>query len=1149
MKRKWAALLISWLMLSSSVYAQQDVGIITGTVRDSSGAVIAGAVMVAHEVATNVETETVSNGDGAYVFERMPTGTYNVRATAQGFKTTVLAGVRVIEGTTQSLDFNLTVGMVAQTVTVSATALLIDTVSSMAGATRVNEEVNLLPLEVNGGARNMMDWMRTFAGINLDFTAQYGGAGASDQGQTQGAYMYGVRNYGSYNIDGVSAVGNYAETTRDDSAPIPDTIQEIRIATNLMPEYGQNQGSAMDFVTKSGTNRFHGSGFEYFRNDVFDARNFFATTVSPYHQNEFGGVLGGPIVKNRVFFFASYDGYRLETATTGVIETVPDALMREGNFSEFLTTTSVGTDALGRNVYGGAIYDPSTTRTVNGVLVRDPFPGNIIPSTSPLSSISLALQSQLPLPNMAGLVNNWSGQNSPSPVTIDKFTIKVDGDFGQNRFSVGVQHTPRNNSVSGSVFPTTISQTSRVLAWQPHIEINYTRILRPNLVFNIRAGWTVPYHTIGAVGLASAAYGCTIGLTGTYGCGTPGVSIVDTVSQGFNTPGYGASLSFGGGGGSSSDVAGSVPIDADLSWVKGHHNAKFGGQFTDTQARYWVMPSGGGSMTFARSESGLPGFSTTGEGYTSFLLGLVDNATLSSPLSNQHTAISWGFYAQDSWRVTKKLTINGGLRWDLFDPIFETQNRMSGIDPTLPNPGAGGIPGALTFWGYGPGRNGRKYLWDWDLGSWGPRLGIAYALNPKTVIRTHAGIDYTPQSADLINGFQMPEDGWTATINKLSPDAGVSPAFNWQNGFPGPLPTLPDLNPALDNGGGTYVFNPYLDRKPGRDLNLGFGGERALPGSMSFRLEYIGLFGIPGRVYQYNLNSLPPQYLALGGLLSDSITSAAAQAPDALFPNGIPVPYPGFTGSVETALLPFPQYPGGVIYGARTDSRSSYNALVTEVHKRVGQGLNFMFNYTISKSLWNQEQLNHAQFPLSPHFPPLDEPQIYSLTYTYQLPFGPSKRFLNVTNPIAKQAVGNWSVAGWQTYYPKGYAVTVPASYYTGQPMKTGVGCGSLEPGNPAKEFYLNDNALTAASAYQLGTVTQLPNVRTCGFAGENFSVNKDFPVRENFRVNFAGEFFNLFNRHSFYGLNTSVTNPAGFGTYREATGGRSVQFHLRLAF
>jgi hypothetical protein len=1147
MKGKWVALLITWLMLSSPAYAQQDVGIITGTVRDSSGAVIAGAVMAARELATNVETETVSNGDGAYVFERMRTGTYNVKATMQGFKTTQIAGLRVIEGATQSLDFNLAVGMFAQTVTVTATALLIDTVSSMAGATRVNEEVNQLPLAVNGGSRNMMQWMRTFAGINLDFTAQYGSASASDQQQTQGAYMYGVRNYGSYNIDGVSAVGNYAETTRDDSAPIPDTIQEIRIATNLNAEYGQNQGSAMDFVTKSGTNKFHGSLFEYIRNDVFDARNFFAMQVAPYNQNEFGGVLGGPIVKNKVFFFGSYDGYRLATAATGVIETVPDALLRGGNFSEFLGTRSVGTDVLGRPVYAGEIYDPSTTRTVNGVLVRDPFPNNTI--NTPLSSISQALQTQLPLPTNSGLANNWSGQNAPSPVAVDKFTIKVDGDFGQNRFTVDVQHVPRNNSVSGSVFPTTISQTSRVLAWQPHIEINYTRILRPNLVFNIRGGWTVPYHTIGAVGLASATYGCTIGLKGTYGCGTPGVSIVDAVAQGFNTPGYGASLTFGGGGGSSSDVAGSVPIDADLSWVKGRHNAKFGGQFTDTQARYWVMPSGGGSMTFASSESGLPGFPATGEGYASFLLGLVDNATLSSPLSNQHTAESWGFFGQDSWRVTKKLTINYGLRWDLFEPIYETQNRMSGIDPTLPNPGAGGIPGALEFWGYGPGRNDRKYLWDWDLGNWGPRLGVAYALTPKTVIRTSAGINYTPQSADLINGFQMPEDGWTATINRVSPDAGVSPAFNWQNGFPGPLPTLPDLNPALDNGGGTYAFNPYLDRKPGRNLNLGFGGERALPGNISLRVEYVGLFGIPGRVYQYNINSLAPRYLALGGLLSADINSAAARAPDALFPNGVPIPYSGFTGSVETALLQWPQYPGGVIYGARTDSRTSYNSLVTEVHKRVGQGLTMMFAYTISKSLWNQEQLNRAQLPLSPHFPPLDEPQVYSLTYTYQLPFGPGKRFLEVTNPIAKQAVGNWSVAGWQSYYPKGYAISLPASYYTGQPLKTGVGCGSLEPGNPAKEFYLNDNALTAASAYQLGEVTQLPNVRTCGFAGENFSVNKDFPVRENIRVNFAGEFFNLFNRHSFYGINTQITNPAAFGTYSKATGGRSVQFHLRLAF
>ncbi len=396
---KASRLILTIFLFSVALSAQENLGRMAGTITDETGAVIPGADVTARNEATGVETSIVSGDSGAYYFPTLVIGSYTVTASLAGFKTVEQLGVRIVSGGAATLDITLPVGGLAETVTVEGGALAVDTQSSTAGVARFVEEIEELPLAVNQGTRHTLSFTRTLPGFSSDPYMK-------EIEITNRAIVNGVVGTVSLKIDGMMASPKTWMGLREESGLIPEAISEFRVVSNLNAEHGWNMGSGVEIVMKSGANEFHGSVFEFFRNDALDARNFFAADVSGLKQNEYGGIVGGPIVRNRHFFMASYTGFRERQETAGATATVPTAFMKNGDFSEFLGE-QLGTDVMGRPILRGQIYDPLTTRPDgSGGFIRDPFPGNVIPSNR-ISPISSAFQAGYPAPNRPGTQNNW----------------------------------------------------------------------------------------------------------------------------------------------------------------------------------------------------------------------------------------------------------------------------------------------------------------------------------------------------------------------------------------------------------------------------------------------------------------------------------------------------------------------------------------------------------------------------------------------------------------------------------------------------------------------------------------------------------------------------------------------------------------------
>lgn len=529
-KAKSTMLAVAMTLLAGlGLYAQQNVGSIKGTVKDPTGATIPGAAVIVRHEATGVERKTVTNEAGVYAFPQLDIGPYTLTVSAAGFKTTERPGIRLISGAALTFDIELALGQMTQKVTVTAQPVIVDTVSTTMGSTtRVSEAIHNMPLQLSGSARSSLNFLRTLSTLNYDPTAQ--DSSIYNSAAIEGSNGFNAVNFASYSIDGVTASSIMFVQTQEYSPLVPDLVSEVRLASNFDAEKGWNSGVGIELVTKSGTNQFHGSAFEYVRNTSLDSRSFFAARTSPTHQNEFGFVLGGPIIKNKTFFMGSYDAFRFITQQTGVIATVPTGAMRTGDFSQFLGA-QLGTDALGRPIYRNEIYDPSTTRPDGkGGFIRDPFMYNgqlnVMPPGTAFSSLSKFFQQGYPLPNLTGLQNNWLGSNARAPYNIDKFSIKVDQQFGdKHRLTVGYDQSLRDDRVNaGTAFSPVLQGTQKNNQNQYRPRITYTFIARPTLLFNFRAGMTYEDRFLGTFGLPSASGGAAAGLKGVPTPNTPSVS-------------------------------------------------------------------------------------------------------------------------------------------------------------------------------------------------------------------------------------------------------------------------------------------------------------------------------------------------------------------------------------------------------------------------------------------------------------------------------------------------------------------------------------------------------------------------------------------------------------------------------------------------
>jgi carboxypeptidase family protein/TonB-dependent receptor-like protein len=1124
---------------------QTNVGKILGSVRDPSGAVVPSAIVSVRAVSTGVVTEGKVNGQGAYVFPFLPIGEYVVTVSATGFKKAEHSGIHVVGSEAVTSDFTLEIGEPTETVQVSAEAAKVDTTTTTSGTTIFASEIADLPLLINGGARSGLNFVDVLPGVN-------GGT----MGTINGAPEGGI----GYYLDGTLGAYSGHGKTGDSFGMPPEALAELRLnATNDSQYSGANSGVTITAVTKSGTNELHGDAYWYLRRPWLNAGCYYCNgTPDPSNQNEEGFVIGGPVLlpkiyngRNKTFFFGTYSKYSYRTAATGTVLTVPTPLMRQGDFSEWL--------AFGPS---RQIYDPNNVipNPAGPGFVRAPFPDNIIPSNR-ISKVSQYFQSFFPLPNLPGLVNNWRGTLEPSSTDNEKFSIKIDQNFGSRNRLNGAFDRSKTQQLSPGTWTGPLATGISYKNYAYRVRTEWQAILSPNMVFSLRTAVNRTYygHVVAPNDLAAEG-GKLAGITNQQMPYTPQTS--------FEGGSFGI-VPFAGIDGNTQTI---VPVNADMSWTKGKHNIKYGFSFANnTVVSQDCFGCAGYAIFSGLSSSGLAG--SVGQGYSEFLLGTPFLYIMNTSLYTKYLLNEWGWYGQDSWRITPKLTMDFGIRLDVLQPPREAHDRISLVDTSIPNVAAGGLLGARAFFGDCKACNGlhRAIATQHPIS---PHLGLAYQVDPKTVIRASYGFASVNLLGLFESGIQLALAGGSVGFNYTGVGffGGVGtptspPKRTWDSPWPITVPKLPNYSSTISNGAIGAYWDPQGFRA-GRSQNLSFGVERELPHSFVLKVGYVGNLshGLP--VANVTRGSdIDPKYASLGNVLGQDINSPAAIAA------GIPKPYPTFTGTVAQALSPFPQFLG-MANISENRGFSLYHSFQSTLQKRYGD-LSFLLSYTISKQSSNynsfgglgqgytftgtQNDAFVSQYKVPAN---IDVPQVLVLSWVYQFPFGPGKRFLNSTNPFLGQVVGGWRLAAIQRYQSGGIIrvsqsnIGIPGFgplwpvRVNSAPMQTpGVGCGNYDPRDPARNKYLNVAAFADPLPFTIGNTSVLPDVRTCGYMNEDVSLQKEIRVHERVRLEMAVDVQNLFNRHAWTGLNTNIDTVGTFGQYTGTTGPRLTQLHFKITF
>jgi hypothetical protein len=1051
---------------------------------------------------------------------------------ARGFTRYVRKAVEINVAQTVTLDITLAVGPVEQTVEVSSAASALATNTSDVGTAVTRHMVMDLPLSVSGNMRNPESFIALAPGVTGDTgNTQINGS----QSRAKEVLLDGA---GSTSPESGGVLFTY---------PSVEAIAEFKLVTGTFnAEYGRAGGGFEIFTTKSGSNDPHGSLFDYLRNDVFDARGFYAPVTPVNRQNEFGFALGAPVLlpkvysgRNKSFFHVVYSGFRFRQGALNSLIGIPTPAYRAGDFSKLVD----------RNNRALAVYDPLSTRSDGaGGLTRDQYPGNVIPA-SRLSAVSKNIAALYPVPVSSSPFNNFLTIGAKR-FDRDQVNVKLDHNItDRNRLS-GFVYIGTQTTLSPAILPAPLSPAK----WEDYrsrwARLSHDYIFSPNLLNHVTLGFTREGQFWANVS-DSQGWPGKLGLKGVR-TGPGDEFPIVAFSNGFATLGGGDSTdftttnpkSFG------SQVNNAWQFSESLSWVRGNHSFKFGGE-----AR-WLQTNGAdfnlsqGRFTFNSLETALPtaaGRTSSGDAFASFMAGAVDKGemiVLAVVPGNRYRYLA--AYVQDDWKVSRRLTLNIGLRYDLYFPRTEAHNDLSGFDPALANPAAGNLPGAIAFLGSGPGRNGRSSFADTACRNFGPRFGLAYALDPKTALRGGYGVYFAPGNATAgLRTSQKFAYGFNASPTPTTTDSGATPAFYWDNGFPQTFVPPPIVSPTVANGSSVTMIQRG-DGRPPYFQNWSLGLERELPGRVLIEAAYVGNKGTRLGTNLISINQVNPRYLALGTLLSQSVTSAAARAAN------IPIPYAGFGASVAQALRPYPQYLD-ILDVAAPSGNSTYHALQAKVEKRLSAGLTALMAYTWSKSLTDgnvqagggpagQDFYNRG---LEKAVSTDDVPHNFAISFLYQLPFGRGKKIL-----------GGWTLTGIQQY-SSGKPIVLTAN------STLGIFNGTLRPNvvagaartvsgafDPQAGRYINPAAFAVPAPYTFGTAARsYSDLRTFPLYNESYGVVKRTALAERVDLTFRVEFFNLFNRVVFAAPAANISN-ANFGRVSaQANTPRQGQMALRLDF
>jgi TonB-dependent receptor-like protein len=949
-----------------------------------------------------------------------------------------------------------------------------------------------------------------------------------------------------------------------------DAVDQFQVETSGTAVMFNGQG-ASNYVVKSGTNTFRGAGFEYFRHRALDAKAFFATTKPDDNQHEYGATLGGPIRRNQMFFFAAFDGYRDRRQTAQSLVSIPTLAEREGDFSALPVT----------------IYDPRTTRpnpTGTG-FVRDPFPGNVIPRDR-ISPISRYFQSFLPDPTNAGLQNNYLGGALPTGFNNDNVTGKVDLKLNtRQQMSVLFSHGKRGQATPyrggnpqtnpQTALPLPYAETRLVEEVPTSAQIKHTYVLGSRWVNQASVGFSrlsVPIFNATIDG----QYPIAAGLRG-LPRGEADSSFPEIAFAGPNAP----TQWRGTDARAFTEYLNNYTLQNNLNWTQGKHAMTFGlqTQRMDADERERTY---GSLATFGFSNVQTAGFSptgtlmtATGNAYASFLLGDLNttNVVEDSQVATSGRFYAYAFWAQDNFKLRPNLTLNLGLRYDIMKPYTEVHDRWSFLDPTLPNPAVGGYRGAIVFAGDGVNSCHCRTPIDTYYGAIGPRLGVAYSPNDRTVVRAAYGINYSRRGA--VGGRAGARNGtgtlgFSANASFPSPN-GFDPSYNWNTGVPS-YPAPPFFDPTLNagfvtgrgTGGGVTYGDPEIGGRPPRYQNWNAGVQFAPARTLTLGATYAASRGdfLGGSGRGFYANQLDPRFLVLGNLLTQQATSANIAAAQAIVA-GIGLPYSNFSGTIAQMLRPFPQYSGVAdVYG--DVARSTYHSLQLTVEKRRSDdGLTVNFNYTFSRTEDSLAARTGYDFDRDWSVGVNDQPHVWNAMVVYQMPFGAEGK-PGSGNTVVRAIVRDWQLSGITQFRSGrplgsiGAACNLPSAgtcyadfnpNFSGEVRINGdYGDGDVRGTNPPS--FIDRTAFQSPAAFTYGNTP-----RTLAFDLRNPSFfNQDLSVRRDFRISrvtlgLGADVFNLFNNVVFWGIQTNITN-ANFGRVSNQTNTPRVgQIKVRLEF
>ena len=1171
------AKLVSTLVLflcAGSLAAQiGGAGSIEGTVSDPSGAVIGGAAVQAINSKTGVKTTRTTTKDGYFVVSPLDPGEYNVTVKAPGFESYTQEHVTVNAIQVVGLKVTMNVGSTAEAVTVSTAPPALDTEDATLGTTLEQETYSALPINLSGGKRDPTTFVYLAPGVNN--TAGFGVFdGSGSRAGDNEVYIEGIA------IDKTKAQG---DTGNVSSVTSVDALEQMQVLTSSYPVEFQGQG-VENYVVKSGTNHFHGDVFEYFRNTALDSWNFFSKgVIDPLtgapkkpqeHQDEYGFTLGGPILKNKLFLFTSYDGDHYSVENNPGVYTVPTLAARSGNFS----------------AYNVPIYDPSTnaacTAANAGKTCRYQFPNNVIP-TSEISPISQAMLAALPAPTNNNLTGNYIiGQ--PTETNAWNTTDKVDWTVNSKNSLALMFAAGRSYNLlpaySGFQAPLPYGSATVNTPFTKTIVAEYTYLMNDHTVNQLKYGFArnvaLTYNPTSTPAYAASSYGITGLPPGDASGSFPLVSF-----NGTDAPTQWA------GERASKQVTNTYILLDNLQWTHGRHNITAGFQLQwmeDNEFNNTLNESSPLQLSFSQNET--EGYTSSGSAqsgtglpFASYLLGAVDSSNLTDNAVLETGARFRPFspYFEDDIKWNSRLTLNLGLRWDYFPPFYEVENRVSYFIPNMTNPLIG-APGALVFGGDGTDSCHCRTTVHPYYKNLGPRVGGAYRINNTLVLRGGFGIMYShgggtggTNGSDQGNGTL----GFSSTPIISSTSAGV-PAFYLANGFPA-YSHPPFLNPSLNTGyttlsstapGNLNFADPYLGGRSPEFENWNIGIQQMFTQNMVLDLNYVGSqshFLRTSGARGYYSDQLNPEYFALGSLLNQTVTPTVLSEANAIMP-GIALPYPSFSGTLQQMLRPFPQYTGiSDTYG--NVGNANYHALQVSLRQQhPSHGLTFMANYTWSKMIDDEGNFRSGYLParIERSAGTAEQPNVFVGTLVYQLPFG--RGHLGNNNAWSRALASGWEVSGiYRAYSGEPLAITgascpnlpdqgtcMPSfnPNYVGTARLNGKWGHGITYANASSIPFIDKNAFEYAPAYTFGNLARTQPFGLLGPGGQNLdaSLRRTFGIWEQAKLLFEADVFNVANHPIWSNPNTTYqgTGATSFGTITsQANSSRDIQLAAKITF